>query len=90
MMAFAVRLDLPHGSGVGSVKGDIGRWLDSEGIKAVGLKSAEAPTGYTVEVSFSSDEDAERLRQQFGTPPLGTSGDIVSPPPLGALGQAPS
>jgi hypothetical protein len=68
-MDHTVRLDLPHGNGVGSVKGDISRWLDSEGIKAVGLKSAEAPTGYIVEVSFRSDEEAERFRQQFRTTP---------------------
>jgi hypothetical protein len=64
-MAFAVRLDLPHGPGVGSVMGDMGRWLNSEGIKAVGVKSAEAPSGNTVEVSFSSDEDAKRFRHRF-------------------------
>jgi hypothetical protein len=69
-MTHTVRLDLPHGNGVGSVKGDISRWLNGEGIKAVGFKAAEAQTGYTIEVSFSRTEDAERFRQKFDTPAL--------------------
>ncbi len=67
-----IRLDLPHAVGLGQIMGQIRLWLKREDIHATGVKSAEVPTGMTVDVSFAVEEDAERFRRQFPGPKNGT------------------
>jgi hypothetical protein len=44
-----IRLDLPHAVGLGQIMGQIRLWLKREDIHATGVKSAEVPTGMTVD-----------------------------------------